>query len=343
MLGLSRYAVVTSMVGMSLVACSVSPQVRAIPGLASSAAKVVVREHWRARMDGGAAKWDLLYVSNDIGTSRQQRGTVGVYRYWQQTLVQTLYGFKVPRGACVDAANNVYITDFGADDVVEYAHGGETPIRTLAAYAPLSCAVDQRSGDLAVANWFKGVSIYRHGTGEPRTYTDSFLAGYYALGYDSNDNLLVTDGCGYYNSDPTCLPADFAYLPSKAKSLVAIGLPGYYLNVSAILWDGRYWVIPAWAETCKISYACLTRIGISGGKATYVSTTNLNDFDDPGAVAVYNDDNPKQQATQIAGPPGFYSNIVYFWNYPRGRKPVGRITDGVQAARDAAISYRTVR
>jgi hypothetical protein len=302
-----------------------------------------------ARSDGGLAKWDLLYVSNDIGyTYSQPKGTVSVYRYWQQTLVQTLTGFNAPRGACVDRANNVYITDLGANDVVEYAHGGETPLRKLTAYGPLSCAVDRRSGDLAIANFYKGVYIYRHATGEPRIYTDSDLSLYYALGYDDNGNLLVTDGCNYYGSSPSCDPADFAYLPSKGKSLVTISIPGtsrgaYYLNVSAILWDGKYWVIPAWAAPCRISTACLTRISISGSKATYVSTTNLNHFADPGGVALYNDDDPKKQATEIAGPPGFLSNVLYFWNYPSGRKPIGRITNGVRAARAATISYKTVQ
>jgi hypothetical protein len=347
MLSLHRYAVVAGMAGISLVACSGSLPVQSVPGLAPAAAKAVVQEHRRVRTDGTAANWDLLYVSNDAGyTSGKPTGTVGVYRYWQGTLVQTLTGFMVPRGACVDAANNVYITDFYANDVVEYAHGGQTPLRTLAAYAPLSCAVDHRSGDLAIANYVKGVSIYRHATGEPVTYTDSRLSGYYALGYDNRGNLLVTDGCGYYNSSPTCDPAGFAYLPSKGKSLVGISIPGasgsgaYYLNVSAILWDGKYWVIPAWAAACKISTGCLTRISISGGKATYVSTTDLRHFANPGGVALYNND-PKKQATQVAGPPGFTSNVVYFWNYPSGRKPIGKIANGVRAARDAAISYKT--
>jgi hypothetical protein len=346
--GLSRYSLCLSIGIAMLAGCGGSRPELSMPGLAQPAAKAVGREHRHARVDGGLAKWDLLYVSNDIhasGTSRQEEGTVTVYRYWKQTLVQTLTGFKVPRGACVDAANNVYITDYGANDVVEYAHGGATPIRTLAADRPLSCAVDQYSGDLAIANYVKGVFIYKHGTGEPRIYKDSSLYGYYALGYDDDGNLLVTDGCDYYKT-ASCTPADFAYLQRKGKRLVTIGIPGtsggdYYLNVSAILWDGKYWVIPAWAAQCRISTACLTRISISGNKATYVSTTNLNQFANPGGVALYDDNDPKKQATQIAGPPGFYYQIVYFWNYPSGRKPIGKITDGVRAARNATISYKT--
>jgi hypothetical protein len=343
-LDFGHYALRSSVVAAMLAGCGGSQPELSMPGLAQPAAKVVGWEHWRSRMDGGLAKWDLLYVSNENGT---KNGTVSVYRYWQQSLVETLTGFKAPRGACVDGVGNVYITDDVANDVVEYAHGGETPIRTLAADSPLSCAVDQRSGDLAIASWRKGVAIYRNGKGRPHYYTDQRLSDYDALGYDDDGNLLVTDSCGNYysTSSPSCLPAYFAYLPRKGTNLTTISIPGasgytYYINVSAILWDGKYWVIPAWAAACTVSNGCLTRISIKGSKATYVSTTNLDDYNEPGAVVIYNND-PKRQGTQIAGPPGFESNIVYFWNYPSGRKPIGSITVGVDDARDATISYKT--
>lgn len=85
------------------------------PGLAQPAAYAVDRDHWHARIDGDIAKWDLLYVSNLNG--RSQNGTVTVYRYWHRTLVETLTNFKTPEGACVDVAGDVYIADWGANDV----------------------------------------------------------------------------------------------------------------------------------------------------------------------------------------------------------------------------------
>ena len=299
----SRCALSVSVAVAMLAGCGGSRPELSMPGLAQPAAKAVAWEHRHARMDGALAKWDLLYVSNENGT--HQNGSVTVYRYWKRTLVETLTDFKAPEGACVDVAGNVYITDWGANEVVEYAHGGETPIRTLAADSPQSCAVDRRSGDLAIASR-KGVSIYRHGEGKPRTHKDKLLSNYHALGYDNDGNLLVTDGCGR-GSSPSCQPADFGYLPRRGRSLINISIPGphgytYYLHVSAVLWDGKYWVIPAWSAECSLSNGCLTRISIKDSKATYVGTTNLDDFNDPGAVAIYNND-PKEQGTEIAGPP----------------------------------------
>jgi hypothetical protein len=201
-------------------------------------------------------------------------------------------------------------------------------------------------GDLAIANG-KGVSIYRHAEGKPRTYKDRVLSNYHALGYDNDGNLLVTDGCGR-GSSPSCQPAGFAYLPRRGTSLITISIPGpsspstYYLHVAAVLWDGKYWVIPAWAAACTLSPGCLTRISIKDSKATYAGTTNLDDFYYPGAVAIYNND-PKEQGTEIAGPPGLASDTVYFWNYPRGRKPIGSITEGVDNAQHATISYKTAK
>ncbi len=72
----------------------------------------------------GLKQRDLLYVSN-------ADGTVSVYRYWQRTLVGVLTNFTQPMGECADAAGDVYITDYAASTISEYAHGGTKPIRVL--------------------------------------------------------------------------------------------------------------------------------------------------------------------------------------------------------------------
>ncbi len=113
---------------------------------------------------------DLLYVSEEVG------GNVRTYRYWHRKLVGVLTGFISPRGECVDRAGDVYIVDFEANDVVEYSHGSKSPIRVInvAPYWPLGCAVDTKTGNLAVANWWQGdgtgegsLAIYRHAKGKP--------------------------------------------------------------------------------------------------------------------------------------------------------------------------------
>lgn len=331
MLGISRYAVVTSIVAAFLVACGGSQPEISVPWSAA-AARGVGRDHGGAWMDGGAAKWDLLYVSSGA--------TVSVYRYWQRTLVGTLTGFKSARGECVDGLGNIYITDYKGNDVVEYAHGGKTLVRTYKANRPLRCAVNLLTGDLAIANSTTDVSVYRHGKGKPIKYTDQDLYGSYAaLGYDNDGNLLVTSGC----IQPTsCSPATFAYLPRNAKKLTTIYLYGasgyYYFYIPTdILWDGRYWVVT--------QPPSLYRYSIIGSKATYKSKTTLGDFlicgYPIGGISIYNNGREKP-GTQVVGP-GYSGQlcsghpIVGFWSYPSGGSPFASIPHGASAA---AISYK---
>ncbi len=133
-------------------------------------------------MDAGAASHDLLYVTN-------QNGVVNVYRYWQHRLAGVLTSFKYPQGECADAAGNVYIADYGANKLFEYAHGGKSPIRTIdvSPNSPFGCAVNIKNGDLAVANYYGydsstrgNIEIFRHAKGKPVVYSDRYLLGFKA-------------------------------------------------------------------------------------------------------------------------------------------------------------------
>jgi hypothetical protein len=156
------------------------------------------RQSW---MDPGAAGHDLLYVTNPDGV-------VNVYRYWQHTLVGVLTSFNQPEGECADGAGNVYIADYGAKKVFEYAHGGKSPIDTFdtSPYAPFGCAVNMRNGDLAVANYHDqggNIEIYRRAKGEPVIYAYPHVAGFRSVAYDNNGDLLATDGNGYSTAGTT--------------------------------------------------------------------------------------------------------------------------------------------
>ena len=76
----------------------------------------------------------LLYIS-DWGTN-----DVFVYDFEKGTLVGQLTGFNSPYGQRVDTKGDIWITSFGASSVVEYAHGGSQPLKTLTTdYEPLGC------------------------------------------------------------------------------------------------------------------------------------------------------------------------------------------------------------
>lgn len=88
------------------------------------------RDHGRSWMARGAsAIKKLLYIS-DIDSY-----DVFVYNYETGESVGKLTGFNYPQGQCVDKEGDVWITNFGNGSqpvsVVEYAHGGTTPIATV--------------------------------------------------------------------------------------------------------------------------------------------------------------------------------------------------------------------
>jgi len=96
-----------------------------------------------SRMAARANTKDLLYVTN--GT------TVDVFSYPQGEVEGQLTGFSSAAGSCIDGEGDVYIADYDENTIVEYAHGGTQPLRTLPVPGdgPSSCAVDPRSGNLA--------------------------------------------------------------------------------------------------------------------------------------------------------------------------------------------------
>src|SRR5579863_882459 len=97
---------------------------------------------------------DLLYASDNTGSK------VWVFSYPKGKLVGTLTGFYAPMGACVDTAGNVWIVNWKPAEVIEYAHGGTTRRATLpAGGSPFGCAIDPRTGNLAVVNYLYGGNV----------------------------------------------------------------------------------------------------------------------------------------------------------------------------------------
>jgi len=186
-------------------------------------------------MRAAAKSSDLLYVSN------QGNNTVTVYAYQTRKLVGSLSGFSNPAGLCTDAAGDVWITNEGGNDVIEYAHGGTNPIKTLSdgSEQPLACSVDKTTGNLAVLN-DDDVAVYADASGSPALYTGGGVYGDYALGYGSHGDLLV-DG-GSYDSRNVIA---FAQLPAGAKHLKQLVLSQtiQWAPPAFVQWDGQFWVV----------------------------------------------------------------------------------------------------
>jgi hypothetical protein len=100
-------------------------------------------------------------------------------------------GFEAPSGPCSDKKGDVYVTDFNAGTITEFAYGSTTPMRTLSdtTGSPDGCSVNPKTGDLAVTNWDDtsgsgGVSCHRTRRADRRLR--SAAAGEYCRGHEES-------------------------------------------------------------------------------------------------------------------------------------------------------------
>ncbi|MGA9274172.1 MAG: hypothetical protein WBV67_11855 [Candidatus Cybelea sp.] len=141
---------------------------------------------------------NLLYVSGN-------NGYVYIFSFPKGKLVGTLTGFQEVAGVCADVAGNVWVANSAAFDLIEYAHGGTSPIATLIDYQnyPFSCSVNHQTGDLAVSNVFSikqgqagSIAVYKSAAGTPKLYAASRFSEYYFLAYGPRAKIYF-DGNGY--------------------------------------------------------------------------------------------------------------------------------------------------
>ena len=132
----------------------------------------------QARTHAAQAKsWILAQAKSEnlVYVSDENLDNVYVFSYGTGRLVGTLKGFQDPNGLCADKAGNVWVTDFLSGRIIEYAHGGTTPIATLSDDygGPIACSVDRTTGNLGVATYQSGVAVYKKAQGLPALFSDS--------------------------------------------------------------------------------------------------------------------------------------------------------------------------
>ncbi len=279
----------------------------------------------RSRMSPGAKNSGLLYIANTHASS------VNVFSYSKWNAVGELLGFTLPYTMCVDAAQDVYVTDLSEMRVIEYAHGAITPTRTLADHQgePVACAIDLKTGDLAVSN-FSGptsgtgnVILYRGAKGSPTEYTAPSFAKYFFVSYDDNGNLFV-DGEG---SGSDVLLAELPNGKSAFKAIhmnVTLGFPG------GVAWDGEFLAV-ADQQANTIYQFKITR-----SKATMQGSTVLTDATDVFQFWLTGSTSKHPQATAVIGA-DYGASAADKWDYPAGGTPLKTIT-GLDDPEGVAIS-----
>jgi DNA-binding beta-propeller fold protein YncE len=280
----------------ALLAGCAGNSLQSVPATSSAARSLAEGASW---IDPAARKGALLYASDSAAN------VVKVFSYPRGKLVGTLTGLQTPQGMCVDKAGHIYITNSGAAEILEYAHGGTSPIATVAdpGEHPIGCAISPANGDLAATNIFDdsytngSLSLYRHARGMPKNYTDPQMIADYFCGFDSAGNLFV-DG-----TRPATYAFAFAELPKGEKSLQNVTLNQTIGGPGGVQWDGKYIAI-ADQEAPEIY-----QFSIMGSAATEVGATQTQGSSDVVQFFIH--------GNTVVGPNATSGQVMY-WPYPAG-------------------------
>jgi len=271
---------------------------RAERGYASSA---------RSWMSPNAKKNSLLYVANFYGSE------VLAYTYPSGQLAGTITGINSAQGECTSKKShgNWWVVATGSNQVFEFEHGGTTPIATvnISAGVPASCAVDPKTGNLAVTMIDNdNVVVYAHGSGSGTIYAAPFQP--FFSGYDPKGNLFV-DGSGQ---------TPLAELPKGGNGFIPISTNQTIVFSGGVQWDGHYLAVGD-QETSDVY-----RFTVSGSSATLAGTTALNGGSAGGFWIQKN-----RLITSQSGD-------VDFWKYPAGGLPIKQITGGFYGPLNMMVS-----
>lgn len=261
-------------------------------------------------MDPQARTTSLLYVSSVL------TGDVYVYSYSTQKLLGTLTGFTQPYGLCADKSANVWIVNDGASQIVEYAHGGTSPIATLTDTGeyPEGCSVDPTTGNLAVTNFYStsgagSVSIYAGARGNPQVYSDPSMVNYRFCGYDSNGNLFV-DGV---NASSSFVLAE---LPKGSGSFTNIDFTQKIEWPGGVQWDGKFVAV---GDTDTGTIYRTNAAGTVKGSTQLTGSNYVNQF------WIVASSRKKHKAASVVAP-SQDGGVLGIYKYPAGGSPTTTIS-----------------
>lgn len=245
-----------------------------------------------------ATSGDLIYATGGCGG-------VCVLSYPDGTLVEKI-SVSAPEGDCADRSGNVFITD--DTQVLEYAHGGMTPIATLTlpGGTATGCAVDPITGNLAVVFNSYAVAVFANETGSPTVYSSALDAFY--CGYDNAGNLFVS---GYSLGKPA-----ISELPKGQQTATILSVNAKLGNPGQTQWDGRHMTF----ESRTKGNIKLLRFQISGSTARVVGMTRLKDIRGNANQSWLDGD----RVLVPYGNSGQFVTQIGVWQYPKAGKSEAR-------------------
>ena len=302
---LGRHALTSCVAIAMLAGCGGSqPPIGAPGAMPQSGTSATRATHGKSWMRPEAKNEDLVYVSNG-------RNTLRVFSYPKGKPVGVL-DVGYPGASCSDSHGNVYISS--GPEILEYAHGGTTPINTLNidyGGSVIACAVDPATGDVAAtvayANQGFYVAIFFGGTGSSENLKDSGLQEYAACVYDDAGNFYVMGwtGAGYGLTE----------LPAGSSDFITLSL-SESLAEGALQWDGQYLDIDHFDRRER---DLVYQVEVSGSNATIVSSTQLSGH-------VYRSQPWLFGKTFVAASGWRHNRDMAFWRYPAGGKPIAIVS-----------------
>ncbi len=271
----TRLAIIGTLVVALLAAGCAGPATTGTPTSTQSALRDKARgASWMAPR---AKQQPLIYVSSVLTND------VYAYSYATHQLMGTLTGFTTPYGLCADSSGDIWVANDGASQMLEYTHGGSSPIGTLSDTGeyPEGCAVDPTTGNLAVTNFSSksgggNVAIYVGARGTPQTYTDPSIANYRFCGYDAKGNLFV-DGA---NSSSAFVLAE---LPKGGSTFTNIPIKQTIEWPGGVQWDGKHVAV---GDTDAVTvYQIDPKNGSVAGSTKLSGANYVNEFWINGSVA----------------------------------------------------------
>ena len=291
-LGLIRHAVTIGVAAALLAGCGGSQAGGPAP---TDATQRQTQAQKKPRSSG-----DLVYATGGCGG-------VCVFSYPSGQLEHKITLTDSVAGVCSDGNGNVFVTNYGQPQVLEYAHGGTTPIATLTVpgTGTAACGVDLKTSDLAVVfggDGYDNIAIFKNETGTPTIYSTGYGAAF--CGYDNNGNLFVSGRDNQLSI--------LSELPYGSSAFVQVS---FYVEggggPNQVQWDGHYMT---W-ETYGRNDTSILRFTVSGTAATVVGSTHLR-----GPTWITQSWIARDRVIVPYASQGGHTNKIGVWRYPKSGK-----------------------
>jgi hypothetical protein len=317
-LRLVRVALCMSVAAVMLAGCGGSQPPTSTPGVMPQSRTIAAQAARGGSWQPGKAKSTLLYATGGCSG-------VCVITYPSGSVVGSISAPAFQD--CANSSRDVFVTAYPSElhsEVLEYAHGGTTPIATLTIPGDSiagGCAVDPTTGNLAVVYGCPdcggpAVAIFPNSQGTPTIYEGGFTFSFCA--YDNSGNLFI-DGFSLTNGKDV----GFAELAKGSQSLSYIAAPqslrgtGYPWQMQ---WDGKYMTYEAAGSAQSSWGVTIYRLAFAGSTATVVGQTHFRGVTRSVGQSWI-------QGNKVFIPYGVRGNGISHpkigvWRYPAGGKPI---------------------